>query len=108
VWFFFFTSYYIIVWTVKVHPILFFIMCLPLRDIIGYGEEWFRFQEGDIHSHIKPTGRGIIASVALLMHGVTQEETSESTWVQFGALILVKVYISHAPKYSGREHEGRV
>jgi hypothetical protein len=106
VWFFFFTSYYITVWPVKVCPILFFIMCLPLRDRIGYGEEWFRFQ-GDIHSHIEPTGRGIIASVALLMHGVTQEETSESTWVHFGALILVKMDISHAPKYLGREHKGR-
>jgi hypothetical protein len=103
---FFFTHHCITILPVKEHPILLFILCLPLKGRIGSRKERFRFQEGDIHSHIEPTGRGVIASVALLMHGVAQEKTPKSTLVQFGSLVLMKMHISHTPKYSRREHEG--
>jgi hypothetical protein len=111
-WFFFFTMWffthhYITILPVKVHPILFFTLCFPLKGRIGSRKERFRFQKGYIHSHVEPTVRGVIASVALLMHGVAHEKTPKSTRVQFGLLVLVKMHISHAPKYSRMEHKGR-
>jgi hypothetical protein len=72
---------------------------------VGGWEKWFRLHEGDIHSHIHAVGRRVIASITLLAHSVAQEETAEGAWVQFGALVLVKMHIDHTPKYSGREPE---
>ena len=65
--------------------------------------EHLGLEEGDIHSNIVPPVCWIIAPVTFLIGGIAEKETTTSTRVEFGALVVVKMNVDNASKGSGRK-----
>ncbi|KAI5352099.1 hypothetical protein L3X38_004990 [Prunus dulcis] len=90
-------------------PIELFTLYLLLKSRIGCWviEEHLRFQKGDIQSDIGSPGKRVITSVAFLMSGITQKNTTKSTWIKFASLIFVEMNEGYTTKNARGKHQNR-